>query len=91
MEFPVMMTDNKGNQWIEDSYSGYGIFGGKDFYVLLAEMNGQEGSKEELRGKGINLYFSNDSSVLHPNLSQDMEWTWRDEKVSDCPDQGFFI
>jgi hypothetical protein len=33
------MVDHLGNQWIEDSYEGYGEFGGKDFYELLAEMN----------------------------------------------------
>lgn len=38
--FRVYMTDHLGNQWIEDDYNGYGEFGGKDFYELLAEMNG---------------------------------------------------
>lgn len=38
--FRVYMVDHLGNQWIEDSYNGYGEFGGKDFYELLAEMNG---------------------------------------------------
>lgn len=37
--FRVYMVDHLGNQWIEDSYEGYGEFGGKDFYELLAEMN----------------------------------------------------
>lgn len=36
----VIMTDDKGNQYIEDCYEGYGEFGGKDYYELLAEMNG---------------------------------------------------
>ena len=27
----VIMTDNKGNQSIEDCYDGYGEFGGKDY------------------------------------------------------------
>ena len=34
------MVDHLGNQWAEDSYNGYGEFGGKDFYELVAEMNG---------------------------------------------------
>ena len=38
--FRVYMVDHLGNQWIEDNYEGYGVFGGKDFYELLAEMNG---------------------------------------------------
>jgi hypothetical protein len=33
LDFPVQMTDNKGERWIEGSYSGYGIFGGKDFSI----------------------------------------------------------
>lgn len=48
----VVMHDNKGNQWIEENYQGYGEFGGKDFYELLAEMNGKE-----TRDDGIRLFF----------------------------------
>lgn len=36
----VVMCDDKGNQYIEECYEGYGVFGGKDLYELLAEMNG---------------------------------------------------
>ena len=66
--FTVVMIDNKGNKWVEQSYEGYGIFGGKDYYELLAEMNGVvERDKVELqgeaytdymRGEGIDLAFS---------------------------------
>ena len=66
--FTVVMIDNKGNKWFEQSYEGYGIFGGKDYYELLAEMNGVvERDKVELqgeaytdymRGEGITLAFS---------------------------------
>lgn len=42
------MWDNKGNVWKETKYEGYGKFGGKDFYELLAEMNGLKASKEEI-------------------------------------------
>ena len=38
--FRVYMVDHLGNQWVEDNYEGYGVFGGKDFYELVAEMNG---------------------------------------------------
>jgi len=34
--FPVFMIDDKGNIWYEDEYEGYGEFGGKDYYELLA-------------------------------------------------------
>ena len=36
----VYLVDNNNKMYKEDSYAGYGEFGGKDFYVLLAEMNG---------------------------------------------------
>lgn len=36
----VVMCDDKGNKYVEECYEGYGVFGGKDFYELLAEMNG---------------------------------------------------
>ena len=36
----VYMHDDKGNVWKEDEYEGYGEFGGKDYYELVAEMNG---------------------------------------------------
>lgn len=66
--FTVVMIDNEGNKWIEQDYEGYGVFGGKDYYELLAEMNGVvERDKVELqgeaytdymRGEGIDLAFS---------------------------------
>lgn len=40
--FHVVMRDDKNNKWEEDCYEGYGVFGGKDYYELLAEMNGRE-------------------------------------------------
>lgn len=98
LDFPVMMTDNKGNRWIEGSYGGYGIFGGKDFYVLLAEMNGapiinpDDSRKiDKIRETGIDLYFSERKDILYPNLTEDMQWTWRNERPYDCPNQGYFV
>lgn len=96
LEFPVQMTDNKGNRWIESNYNGYGIFGGKDYYQLLAEMNNCKeltGDVDKDRSIGINLYFNteNEQNVLFPNLTEDMQWTWRNERPDDCPNQGFFI
>lgn len=71
--FRVHMIDNVGNVYTEDDYEGYGVFGGKDYYELLAEMNGfvsQKGLSYELdgeaytdeaRGFGISLAFSKDN------------------------------
>jgi hypothetical protein len=74
--FRVQMLDNKGNVWTEDSYEGYGNFGGKDFYELLAEMNGFVSQKgltyevdgeaytDEARGFGINLAFKDNPNGI---------------------------
>jgi len=90
--FTVYMTDNKGNVWKEDSYNGYGVFGGKDFYQLLAEMNnceGLTGEAEKDRDIGIDLWFSG-KQVLAPNLAENPEWVWQLAKPVDCDCQGFF-
>lgn len=39
-EHEVYLVDDKGNKWKETCYEGYGVFGGKDIYILIAEMNG---------------------------------------------------
>ena len=36
----VYLIDNNNRMYKEDAYGGYGVFGGKNFYELLAEMNG---------------------------------------------------
>ena len=97
--FRVQMMDDKGNVWTEDSYDGYGEFGGKDYYELLAEMNGLTANNpDELRGKGIELAFSKNNhsgvgteGVLYPNLVE-MADGWRYDPMGpdSCEDQGFF-
>ena len=65
----VVMIDNKGNQWISDEdYEGYGIFGGKDIFELIAEMNGKT-----TRDEGIDLFYSKEK-ILTPNLLRYPEW-----------------
>ena len=88
--FPVTMTDNKGNKWYEPKYEGYGVFGGKDFYELTAEMNGQT-----TRDEGIKLFFggpggrASNPAPLSPNLNE-FPLLWKNEAPKDCPHQGFF-
>ena len=82
--FSVTMTDNKGNKWHEHNYEGYGEFDGKDFYELVAEMNGKTG-----RDAGINIAFSKKPHI-QPNLTEDYEWEWVDEHPKTCTAQGFF-
>ena len=97
--FRVQMMDDKGNVWTEDSYDGYGEFGGKDYYELLAEMNGLTANNpDELRGKGIELAFSKNNNsgvgtegVLYPNLVEMAEgWRYDPMGPDSCEDQGFF-
>ena len=97
--YRVIMTDNNGNQYVEDCYEGYGVFGGKDYYELLAEMNGYSQihckKGEELRDIGIRLAFENNPygtnpNVIHPSLSESGEYFNGIAPNSD-PDQGFTI
>jgi hypothetical protein len=101
--FKVHMIDNKGNVWTENNYDGYGEFGGKDYYELLAEMNGitseltGDERKEEIRLKGIDLAFKNNPmgdgtpEVLYPNLVENADgWEYVSTGPDSCPDQGFF-
>lgn len=83
--FPVTMTDNRGNSWTENDYEGYGVFGGKDYFELLAEMNGLT-----TRDEGIDLVFSG-KKYISPNLTEDENWTWVFDEPEDCPYQGYFI
>jgi len=82
--FSVMMTDNNGNKWHEDNYEGYGVFGGKDFYELLAEMNGMK-----TRDEGIDLFFEGEK-FLCPNLTESKTHQWTNDIPKDCPNQGYF-
>jgi hypothetical protein len=94
--FTVYMVDDKGNEWIEKKYGGYGRFDGKDFYVLLAEMNGiATGNHEADRDAGINLAFTNSPSgenpkCKFPNLFESPKSKWRNTAPRPCDDQGFF-
>lgn len=99
----VIMTDNNGRQYKEDWYGGYGVFGGKDYYELLAEMNGftlkdfkggLEERHDKLRLKGIELAFGDDHpigdnpNVLHPSLTESGQYMGGKAPESD-PKQGF--
>ena len=70
----ITMTDMFGNKWVEECYEGYGVFGGKDFYELLAEMNGL-GSD---RLKGIELAFEYAKGynpfAIFPSLTENGEY-----------------
>jgi hypothetical protein len=104
--FRVQMIDDKGNVWTEDTYEGYGVFGGKDYYELLAEMNGlkpnddcmsPEQYTDYMRSEGIDLAFRGNGSgehtfgVKYPNLVEMAKgWTYQHWGPESCPDQGYF-
>jgi hypothetical protein len=101
--FRVQMIDNKGNVWTETQYDGYGVFGGKDYYELLAEMNGFESNKtgheytDEARGFGINIAFKDNGSgvgtegVYYPNLIEMADgWVYEMAGPDSCDYQGYF-
>ena len=90
-EYKVIMTDNKGHQYIEHCYEGYGVFGGKDYYELLAEMNGL-GSD---RGAGIELAYKGspigaNPNCMHPSITESGEYMGGKAPVADT-DQGFLL
>jgi hypothetical protein len=89
--FKVFMLDDKGNVWEEDNYDGYGVFGGKDYFELLAEMNGL-GSD---RMKGIDLSamynWGSNKNIKYPNLVENIsEWKYTPKSPKDCKYQGYF-
>jgi hypothetical protein len=102
--FRVEMLDNKGNVWTENDYDGYGVFGGKDFYELLAEMNGVDIDKDienysdKMRMAGIELAFSKGNGsgvgtegIYYPNLIEMAKgWTYEMAGPDSCEEQGFF-
>jgi hypothetical protein len=69
----VTMYDNIGNSWPESHYEGYGEFGGKDYYELLAQMNGMvDGNRKD----GIGIAFGDieiKGPVLYPALIQNSD------------------
>ena len=100
--FRVQMLDDKGNVWTEDNYEGYGVFGGKDYYELLAEMNGfvsvenADNYTDDMRMKGIDLAFKDSPNgdnpeVKFPNLVEMADgWQYDPKGPESCNDQGFF-
>ena len=83
----------------EKNYNGYGVFGGKDYYELMAEMNGKtlsdfDGDRDKLRKAGIDMAFDGSTvgysdKWVHPSLSTIKDdWHDGDAPMAD-EDQGF--
>lgn len=102
----VYMYDNKGNKWEEKKYRGYGEFGGKDYYDLLATMNGYtqeeaDSMKKDLRQIGIDLAFGKMKTkdkgrkTLFPALVTDKNYNWKrhdfTKQAEDDPNQSWYM
>ena len=99
--FTVHMITSDGRVFTERNYDGYGVFGEKDFYELLAELNGQGSNRDA----GIDLSFDGNPSgddtqgVIYPKLVEDLNSENKEnviEQYNDLPNpktcefQGFF-
>jgi len=102
--FTVHMITEDGQVFTEDEYEGYGKFGGKDLYELVAELNGiTEGDEETKRIKGIDICFEDNpigelnGKFKYPKLVENLpskdnwkeEWDKLEYPVS-CRAQGYF-
>jgi hypothetical protein len=84
-QIPVYMFDDKGKYYYENDYEGYGVFGGKDYYELLDQMNGGSGD----RSRGIRLAFNKikiDSEVLFPALVTNPNFNWKSHDFTQQPE-----
>lgn len=95
--FKVVMVDNHGEEYVEENYKGYGVFGGQDIFILIAEMNGYWFDEDKdpdqeynrIRDIGVNLYYSERTDVRLPNIYE-VSQDWQDVPLESCPNQGFF-
>ena len=103
--FTVFMTAPDGRQWREDDYEGYGVFGGKDIYALIAELNCPDdcfGNEHRDRALGINLVHceanpggdfalaNNLHGLKLPRLTEKEVFDVVTEPYPECdPGQGF--
>jgi hypothetical protein len=85
--FTVHMITEDGQVFTEDEYDGYGEFGKKDFYELVAELNGiTEGDTETKRKKGIDICFEDNPTggyngkFKYPKLVENLpsKYNWKD-------------
>jgi len=84
------LWDNNGRRWREDRYQGDGIFGGKDYFVLLAEMNKEFDiniSEDDRRNYGLEIDGQKD--IIYPNITHCSIWLYITEGPKNCPYQGF--
>lgn len=85
--FPVYLIDNKGNKWCEKDYEGYGVFGGKNYFVLLTEMNGL-GTGDEEKDRITGCFLVGRKGFIYPNLVENPNKAWKNKEPEICKFQG---
>ena len=92
--FTVYLLASDGRKFREDNYDGYGIFGGKDAYQLLAEMNSPDECNDDEdsdRGVGIELAFGTGPVFFPIKIVRDPDLCYDAVPASArCPEQGYF-
>lgn len=94
---PVYVYCPDGTTIFEPDYEGYGVFGGKDIYALVARWNAPElccGEDEEDRDIGIDLacFDSENWKLKYPiKIAESPNFTY--EELEPCigdPNQGLY-
>lgn len=94
---PVYVYCPDGTKIFEPNYEGYGVFGGRDIYALVAEWNAPElccGDDEKDREIGIDLacYDSDNWKLKYPiKIAESSDFTY--EELEPCigdPNQGLY-
>lgn len=91
-----MVNPINGRVYIDTNYSGYGVFGGKDYYILLAQMNGLEpeiDGPHTMRDLGLRLFFNPKVDTIYPVLLENPKedpavYQWLQPLL--CDEQGYF-
>ena len=91
---PVWMKGRDGRVFFDGRYSGYGQFGVMDYYVYLAELNGQTSCPDDVkRDVGIMYAFDDEHDTIYPRLFSNPESLKGDPErfppPEMDPDQGF--
>jgi hypothetical protein len=93
--FPVWMLLPDGTKLLETAYEGYGEFGGRDFYAVVAQLNNPEikGTDAELLRHGISIAFGGEQDGdlgIQPRFVEDGNLNWEDvENSAHDPNQGW--
>jgi len=83
---PCKLVLPNGDTILENDYEGYGIFGGMDYYDIVADLNDGVG-----RTEGIDISFNKKDPILPKIVTIDCLTKWENLPNSEiCEHQGFF-